>query len=133
MCAPVIKNDSLRTLLALTAKLNLFLHTLDVKTVFLYGDLKEYLLVEQPGTEHLVCHLLRPLYGLVQSPRNWNDKFNYFLGKFGLTRSTADPCLYYNRGENPDDYTILGIWEDDGILATKTKEKAVQIIESHFK
>jgi hypothetical protein len=140
--APVIKHDSLRTLLALTVKLDLFLQTLDVKTAFLHGDLKEYLLVEQPegfvqpGTEHLVCNLLRPLYGLVQSPRNWNDKFNYFLEKFGLTRSTADPCLYYNRGENPDDYTILGIWVDDGILATKTKEKAVQIIkylESYFK
>jgi hypothetical protein len=102
--ALVIKHDSLRTLLALTAKLDLFFHTLDVKPAFLYGDLKEYLLVEQPegfvqpGTEQLVCHLLRPLYGLVQSPRNWKDKFNYFLEKFGLTRSTAGlplyPCLY---------------------------------------
>ena len=46
MYAPVIKHDSLRTLLALTAKLDLFLHTLDVKTAFLYGALKEYLLVE---------------------------------------------------------------------------------------
>jgi hypothetical protein len=140
--APVIKHDSLRMLLALTARLDLFLHTLDVKTAFLYGDLKEYLLVKQPegfvqpGTDDLVCHLLKPLYGLVQSPRNWNDKFNFFLEKFGLTRSTADLCLYYNRGENSDDYTILGIWVDDGILATKTKEKAAQIIkylESHFK
>jgi hypothetical protein len=140
--APVIKHDSLRMLLSLTARLDLFLHTLDVKTAFLYGDLKEYLLVKQPegfvqpGTDDLVCHLLKPLYGLVQSPRNWNDKFNFFLEKFGLTRSTADLCLYYNRGENSDDYTILGIWVDDGILATKTKEKAAQIIkylESHFK
>ena len=94
--APVIKHDSLKTLLALTAKLDLFLHTLDVKTTFLYGDLKEYLLVEQPegfiqpGTEQLVCHLLRPLYGLVQSPRKCKDKF-LFLRKIWLDSLDGRP------------------------------------------
>ena len=71
--APVIKHDSLRLLLAITAALNLELHQVDVKTAFLYGDLEEELNVQQPegfiytGKDKYVCHLLRPLYGLKQA------------------------------------------------------------------
>lgn len=122
--APVIKHDSLRTLLALNAKLDLFLHTLDVDIAFLHGDLKEYLLVEQPegfvqpGTEELVCHLLRPI--TVWCSRLGTGTISSTISLKNLAyRSTADPCLYYNRGKNPDDYTIVGIWVDGGILATK--------------
>jgi hypothetical protein len=139
--APVIKHDSLRLLLAITAALNLELHQVDVKTAFLYGDLEEELYVQQPegfiypGKEKYVCHLLRPLYGLKQASRKWNEKFHHFLTLFGLTRSTADPCLYYSIGNDPEDFAIFGLWVDDGILATKTKPRAHKIIsylETHF-
>ena len=139
--APVVKHDSLRLLLAITAALDLELFQLDVKTAFLYGDLDEELYLQQPegfiqkGKEKYVCRLLRPLYGLKQAPRKWNEKFDHFLTLFGLVRSAADPCIYYYIGEDPDDLAILGLWVDDGILATKTKRRALQIIaylETHF-
>lgn len=47
----------------------------DVKNVFLYGDLKEELYMEQPygfvaqGETHLVCKLNKAIYGLKQSLR----------------------------------------------------------------
>ncbi len=132
--APVVKHDSIRFLLSLAATLDLELVQLDVKTAFLYGDLDEELYIEQPegfiqpGKENFVCRLKKPLYGLIQAARKWNEKFNSFLIEFGLVRSSADPCIYFHRGEDPDDITILGIWVDDGILATRTKEKAQSII-----
>jgi hypothetical protein len=58
------------------------------------------------------------LYGLKQSSRLWNIKFDAFITKYGLTSTTADPCVYTRSGDN--DFIILGIWVDDGLLCTNS-------------
>lgn len=45
---PVLRNTSIRALLALVAHQNLELEHLDVKTTFLYGDLEEEIYLSQP-------------------------------------------------------------------------------------
>jgi len=58
---------------------------MDVKTTFLHGDLEEEIYMKQPEgfamkhTEELVCKLKKSLYGLKQSPRMWDQKFNTFI------------------------------------------------------
>jgi hypothetical protein len=48
----------------------------DVKTVFLNGDLKENVFMSQPkgfvvkGQEHKVCKLIKSIYGLKQALRS---------------------------------------------------------------
>ena len=48
---------------------------MDVKTVFLNGDLDEEIYMEQPegfstpGKEKTVCKLVKSLYGLKQAPK----------------------------------------------------------------
>ena len=72
---PVVRFESVRTLIALAAKNDLELHQLDITTAFLNGELKEEIYMKQPeefvlkGKEHLVCKLKRSIYGLKQSPR----------------------------------------------------------------
>ena len=69
-------------LIALATKYEWNLHELDVKSVFINGDLKEYFYLVQPkgsvnqGNEHLVCRLKKELYGLKQAPRYWYKKIN---------------------------------------------------------
>jgi hypothetical protein len=89
----------------------------------------------QPGEEHLVCRLHKPLYGLKKSPWKWNEKFDSFIIQFGPSRSTADQCIYFSRSEDPDDFIMLGIWVDDGLIASKSTAKAraiIQFLETYF-
>ena len=62
---------------------------MDVKTVFLHGELDETRYMEQPNEfevhkgKDIVCLLKRSLYSLKQSPRQWNKRFdNYVLKQF---------------------------------------------------
>ena len=73
--SPVVKHTSIRILFALVAQFDLELAQLDVKTVFLRGDLEEEIYMSQPdgfkvaGKENWACKLNKSLYGLKQSPR----------------------------------------------------------------
>ena len=96
--APVARSGSIRTVLSLAASQNMKMMQFDVCTAFLYGDLEEEIYMEQPdgysdGTDR-VCLLQKGLYGLKQASRQWNLRFNSFLEKHGLKRSSADPCVY---------------------------------------
>ena len=58
---------------------------MDVKTVFLHGELEETVYMVQPegfmqhGQEHLVCKLKKSLYRLKQSPKQWYKGFNSYM------------------------------------------------------
>jgi hypothetical protein len=77
---------------------------LDVKTAHL--EIEEETYIKQPegyvilGRENEVCRLKKCIYGLKQSSRVWNQKFNKFLTSFGLKSTAADPCLYTCQDKN---------------------------------
>jgi hypothetical protein len=58
---------------------------MDFVTAFLNGDLSEEIYVKQPegfiipGNENKVLRFKKILYGLKQSPREWNKKLHKFL------------------------------------------------------
>jgi Reverse transcriptase (RNA-dependent DNA polymerase) len=60
---------------------------MDVKGAYLKGILKEHIYMHQPkGYEDQtgrVCELIKTLYGLKQSGREWNNQFNK-LTNFGF-------------------------------------------------
>jgi transposase InsO family protein len=86
--SPVVKFPSIRLLLSLAASEDMEILQFDIKTAFLYGELEEEIFMTQPeGYEEgrgLVCHLQKSLYGLKQSPRQWNKKFHNFLTQNGF-------------------------------------------------
>jgi hypothetical protein len=128
--APVVKNYSIRAIMAIVAARDLEIVQLDVKTAFLYGTLTEEIYMQQPegfvipGREQEVCRLIKSIYGLKQASRVWNIKFNEFILLFGLTRSTADPCVYYRHlrpGEADEEITIFILYVDDGLIISSLK------------
>ena len=66
---PVVRFESVRSIIALAARHGLKLHQMDVRTALLNGQLKEGIYMKQPEgfaekeKEHLVCKLKRSLYG----------------------------------------------------------------------
>ncbi len=77
--ASVGRYESIRLLLAIAAAKGMNITQFDIKTAFLYGILKEYILMTQPaGFEeggNKLCHLLKSIYGLKQGPQCWNEAF----------------------------------------------------------
>ena len=84
---PVVRFESVQTVIAVAAKHDLKLHQLHITTEFLNGELNEYIYVKQPegfevkGKGYLVYKLNRSLYGFKQSPRCWNEALNNQLKK----------------------------------------------------
>ena len=68
--------------LVLASREDMELVQMDVKIVFLHGDLQEEIYMQQPkGFEekskaNLVCRLKKSLYGLKQALREWYHKFH---------------------------------------------------------
>ena len=77
---------------------------MDVKNVFLQGDLEEHVYILQPPGFHsgtntsAVCRLKKSLYGLKQAPRVWNAKITQRLRRMGFATSKSDNSLFIRKG-----------------------------------
>ncbi|KAM2897932.1 hypothetical protein COP2_007520 [Malus domestica] len=124
--SPVVKNSSIRILLALVVQFDLELVQMDVKTAFLHGNLSEEIYISQPegyeekGKENLVCKLNKSLYGLKQSPRQWYLRFDKVMKDFGYTRSQYDHCVYHKKARGGT-YVYLLIYVDDMLIASSDR------------
>jgi len=137
--SPVAKYDSLRVILSIAAAEDLEMVQVGVKGAFLHADITEELCMQQPqgyvveGSESKVCRLQKALYGLKQSSRLWNQKLDGILTGIGFISSTADPCVYILKSK--EEFTILGLWVDDGIVCSSSKSiinKVILHLQTHF-
>lgn len=131
--APVARFESVRNLAAMAALNGWELHSLDVKTAFLFGELEEEIYLEQPegfvvkGQETKVCRLRKSIYGLKQAALQWNKQLHKSLLEMGFTRSLSDPGTYVKIiGQ---DIIILIVYVDDALF-TGSKES---LVNAHVK
>ena len=124
--APVVRYESIRILLAITAKEDYEIAKFDVKTAFLYGELQEEIYLQQPEgfineeNRSQFCKLQKSLYGLKQSPRGWNEKFVGFLRKFNFKNIESDKCVFVGVVQNYKVYLLLYV--DDGLVICKNQD-----------
>ena len=115
------KFASIHMILAIVACLDLELFQMDVKTAFLNGDLREEIYMDQPegfqveGCEDKVYKLKKTLYGLRQSSREWNLKFNNTMIQLGFISNKLDRCVYTLKSGSS--FAILSLYVDDILLA----------------
>ena len=139
----VAKYATIRLICALVVLFDLVLDQMDVVTAFLNGTLEEVIYMKPPqgfakkGYEHLVCRLLKTIYGLKQSPRRWNKRFDNFMISQGYTRSSFDPCVYQKRVSNSIfGWIILVLYVDDMLILAKDQSEVDKLkaqLSSEFK
>ena len=123
--APVAAYNSLRLFMTILASLDYEIHTVDVKTAFLHSVLKEEIYIDIPDgypnanalrSQGKVLKLLKCLYGLKQSPREWNNDLDQFLRSLKFEPCQSEPCVYVNVQSSQ----YLLVYVDDIIIGTKT-------------
>ena len=117
--SPVVRFDTIRLLLALSAEKKLQMKSFDIKTAFLLAPLDEEIFMDQPegfedGTTRK-CKLNQSLYGLKQAPRAFKKKFDEEMLKLGFVKSVSDNCLFI-KNENGKQI-LLCHYVDDGIIS----------------
>jgi len=113
----LLKMETIRIVLALSAKLQYHVFQLDVKSTFLNGELQEEVYVEQPlwyelkRKEENVYRLYKALYGLKQTLRAWNNKIDMYFHQNGFERTQFEPSLYARK--KGEDFSIGCLYIDD--------------------
>jgi len=114
------KMTTIRAIIAMAVTKGWSLHQMDVKNVFLHGDLQEEMYMEQPPGYvdqthlNLVCRLKKVLYGLKQAPRVWLDKIGQYLVTNGFQTSNVDFSLYVKKTNHG--IVIIVIYVNDLII-----------------
>jgi len=104
--SPVVKHVSITYILSMVAHFSMELQQMDVNTAFLHGFLDEH-----------------SLYGLKQSPRQWNLIFDEFMRGVGFVRSAFDSCVYYKKLGKIYIYLLLYV---DYMLIASVDKSSVQ-------
>jgi hypothetical protein len=139
--SPIARYTSIRTIIALAAKMKWKLHQMDVRKTFLNGVIEEEVYIEQPQGFEVedrkthVYKLKKDLYGLKQAPRSWYGRIDSFLMSFGFTKSKEDSNLYFKVMN--DGSVILLLYVDELLLNGKenliTECKRKLIVEFEMK
>jgi hypothetical protein len=111
--------------MALVTHYDLELHQINIKTVFLNGDLQESVYMAQPegfaieGKENMGCRLKKFIYVLKQASRQWYLKFDEVIKIFGFVKNQVDNCVCIKiKGSI---FIILVLYVDDILLASSDK------------
>ena len=119
--APVARLSSVRTLIVVSKTQKWLLFQMDVKNVFLNGELSEEVYMKlppgyshPPGFPQRIFRLWRALYGLKQVPRAWFAKFSSTVSQHGFSDSSFDTTLFLRRSGHG--ITILLLYVDDMII-----------------
>ncbi|GJY73521.1 zinc finger, CCHC-type containing protein [Tanacetum coccineum] len=128
--ALVTRISTIIPLIALASIHNLIIHQMDVKTVFLNGELNEEVYMNQPqgfimlGNENKVCKLIKSQYGLKHAPKQWHQKFDdSFVNSYLLNQ--ADKYVY--RKFNETGKGVIICLYVDGMLIFGTNQVQVDL------
>lgn len=132
MYAPVARMSTIRMLFAEAIQNDWNIRQMDIPTAFLNGTIESEIYIKIPeGVEidnSRVLKLNRALYGLKESPKSWNNKFNQVTLEYGFRRSNYDFCLYCG------DQVWLIVFVDDILLTGSIRkiENAVKWLKLKF-
>ncbi|TID31301.1 hypothetical protein CANINC_000106, partial [Pichia inconspicua] len=136
--SPVVRYESIRIVLALSAQFGLEIHQMDVSTAFLNGKLNEEIYMKVPdGVDapiNTVCKLNKSLYGLKQAPLCWNTAINQVLLSAGFKRSVNEFGIYTKVKYNH--ILVVALYVDDLLICSNNAadiQEVKDLLSSHYK
>ncbi|CAK9173578.1 unnamed protein product [Ilex paraguariensis] len=121
---------TIRIVIAVTAVRQWSLSQMDVKNVFLQGDLFEEVYITPPlglpCSPGYVCKLHKALYGLKQALRAWFAKFSSVIYDLGFCASDHDSALFLR--STSSGFILLLLYVDDMII-TGDDNVGVQLLK----
>ena len=128
--SPVARLPTIRTVLAVALQFKLSLRHLDVKTAFLNGVLEEDIYLKYPegipAQSGTVLKLQKSMYGLKQSPRQLNTRFNQFITSLGFKQCPSKSCLYVR--QDATSITFICLYVDDMLIACSDEKTISELI-----
>ncbi|GJY49152.1 zinc finger, CCHC-type containing protein [Tanacetum coccineum] len=134
--AQVARISIIRLLIALASIHNMIIHQIDVKTAFLNGEWDEEVYMNQPwgfimsSNENKVCKLMKSLYRLKQSPKQWHQKFNEVVFSGGYLLNQADKCRS-DKGKLSSKFSMKDMGEVDVILVSTPMDTSEKLINNN--
>jgi hypothetical protein len=128
--APIAKMATVKAVIVVATSKGWVLHPMDVKNVFLHGELQEEVYLDKPpryedmSHPNYVCRLRKALYGLKQAPRAWHDKIAEYLVTIRFRMSNADHSFYVRKSD--EGIVVITIYVDDFIVGGDN-EKEVEL------
>nr|GEU86126.1 copia protein [Tanacetum cinerariifolium] len=123
--APVARIEAFRLFLAFASYMGFMVYQTDVKSVFLYEEIKEEVYVTQPkgfkdphNPKH-VYRVVKASYGLHQVPRAWYASLSTFLLKHHYRRGTIDKTLFIKKDSRH--IILVQVYVDDIIFGSTNK------------
>lgn len=115
MYAVVAKPMSFKIFAAIAAAMGWPIHHVDIMNAFLYAELKEPIEIELPeGLKDKYPNdiglLMKTIYGLKQSPREWYALLHDVMISMGLARTQSDHSIFVRRARDP---VFVLIYVDD--------------------
>jgi hypothetical protein len=124
---------TIHTLLVVASVQEWSISQFDVKSAFLYGELREDVYMRPPPgysiPEGMACHLCRSLYGLKQAPRAWFQRFAFVVIAAGFSASAHDPALFVH--VSPRGKTLLLLYMDD-MTITGDDPEYIAFLKAHL-
>lgn len=136
--SPVVKIQSIRILIVIALMLDWEVEQVDIDTAYLNADLTIHNVMATPeGYEKyddegfkIVLILLKSIYGLHQSGREWNKTIATYIKEIDFTQSIADPCVFYKTVDGQLISVIL-LYVDDMIIMAPQKQ-LIQTIKNQL-
>ncbi|KAJ1028903.1 hypothetical protein NDA18_002926 [Ustilago nuda] len=127
--SPVAPLGAIRAILALAVQNNWEVHALDIIMAYLNSTLKEVIYMKPPEGAGVapsqVYKVVKGLYGLKQSGREWNQEFDRSLQCMGFFQVECAPCIY-TKGQG-EDMAIVVIYVDDTLVIAPLLETVLKV------
>ena len=136
--APTASKDSIRVLLSFAASTGWKLHSLDFQAAFIQGKTIDRELYLNPPSDvrkqnpGYVLKVVKRIYGLKDASRGWCTEIGEFLQECGMTQSSMDKAVYFQKNK-AGEVTGLIITHIDDFLYVGSEEFHDQVIKKILK